>query len=281
MTGIEGVGRPGPLNAARRAPTRAGFVVLEHARSSHGVAAPAPAAQLSPMLALQERFIADAAHQLRTPLAGLRVHVERAQADPSRETVNDALDHILRLTQRATRTSGQLLALTRAQSPDHAGDPHGLLDLARMVPDLLALRVHEALAAGVDLGYEGPPTPVWVDGDRITLQELLDNLLDNALRYAGRNSMVTVGVADDEDSACLSVEDNGPGVPPAFLARLGERFFRVPGSNEEGTGLGLAIVQRIAERHRAQVRYIAGSEGGLRVEVRFPHARTARKDSDA
>jgi two-component system sensor histidine kinase TctE len=238
-------------------------------------------ARLRAMLTLQERFIADAAHQLRTPLAGLRVHVERAQADPSRETVNDALDHILRLTQRATRTSGQLLALTRAQSPDHAGDPHGLLDLTRLMPELLALRVHEALAAGVDLGYDGPAGPVWIDGDRITLQELLDNLLDNALRYAGRNSMVTVGVADDEDSACLSVEDNGPGVPPAFLARLGERFFRVPGCNEEGTGLGLAIVQRIAQRHRAQVRYMAGNEGGLRVEVRFPHARTARKDGDA
>lgn len=237
-------------------------------------------ARLRGMLALQERFIADAAHQLRTPLAGLRVHVERAQSDPSPETVNDALEHILRLTQRATRTSTQLLALTRAQAPETEG-AHTLLDLARFVPDMLALRVHDALAAGVDLGYDGPPQPVWIDGDRTTLQELLDNLIDNALRYAGRGSMVTAGVAEDERGACLTVEDNGPGVPPAFLARLGERFFRVPGSNEEGTGLGLAIVQRIAERHRAQVRYTAGAEGGLRVEVRFPPARTAKKDGDA
>lgn len=237
-------------------------------------------ARLRGMLALQERFIADAAHQLRTPLAGLRVHVERAQSDPSPETVKDALAHILRLTQRATRTSAQLLALTRAQSPEHE-DPHALLDLARLIPDMLALRVHEALAAGVDLGYDGPSHPVWIDGDRITLQELLDNLLDNALRYAGRGSMVTVGVASDERGACMSVEDNGPGVPPAFLARLGERFFRVPGSSEEGTGLGLAIVQRIAERHHAQVRYLSGSAGGLRVEVWFPPARTEKKDGDA
>lgn len=238
-------------------------------------------ARLRGMLALQERFIADAAHQLRTPLAGLRVHVERAQSDPSPETVKDALEHILRLTQRATRTSAQLLALTRAQAPETDGGAHTLVDLGRFVPDMLALRVHEALAAGVDLGYDGPSAPVWIDGDRTTLQELLDNLIDNALRYAGRGSMVTVGVSDDERGACLSVEDNGPGVPPAFLARLGERFFRVPGSNEEGTGLGLAIVQRIAERHRAHVRYTAGSEGGLRVEVRFPPARTAKKDGDA
>ncbi|RDJ00087.1 sensor histidine kinase [Dyella solisilvae] len=229
------------------------------------------------MLALQERFIADAAHQLKTPLAGLRVHVERAQADPSKETVDDALQHILRLTQRASRTSSQLLALTRAQSPD-MGDSstHCLLDLAQLVPELLGLRVHDAIAASVDLGYEGPAGPVWIDGDRISLQELLDNLIDNSLRYAGRNSIVTAGVSVVAGGACLSVEDNGPGVPPAFLERLGERFFRVPGITEEGTGLGLAIVQRIAERHHAQVHYLASSGGGLRVEIVFPSARTSK-----
>lgn len=232
------------------------------------------------MLALQERFIADAAHQLKTPLAGLRVHVERAQSDPSKETVSDALEHILRLTQRASRTSSQLIALTRAQSPELSDNgTQCLLDLAQVVPELLGLRVHDAIAAGVDLGYEGPADPVWIDGDRISLQEMLDNLIDNSLRYAGRNSIVTIGVALLANGACLSVEDNGPGVPPAFLERLGERFFRVPGITEEGTGLGLAIVQRIAERHRAQVHYLAGSSGGLRVEVVFPPARTSKTDS--
>ncbi len=234
-------------------------------------------ARLRSMLALHDRFIADAAHQLKTPLAGLRVHVERAQADPSKETVNDALQHILRLTQRATRTSTQLLALTRAQSPELSeASPQCLLDLAQLVPQLLGLRVHDAIAAGVDLGYEGPSGPAWIDGDRISLQELLDNLLDNTLRYAGRNSMVTVALAVVGNGVCLSVEDNGPGVPPAFLERLGERFFRVPGMTEEGTGLGLAIVQRIAERHHAQVHYLSGSNGGLRVEIVFPPARTSR-----
>ncbi|WP_233171573.1 sensor histidine kinase [Dyella sp. ASV21] len=229
------------------------------------------------MLALQERFIADAAHQLKTPLAGLRVHVERAQANPTPETVTDALQHILRLTQRASRTSSQLLALTRAQSPElNDSSPLCLLDLAQLVPDLLGMRVHDAIAAGVDLGYEGPEGHVWIDGDRISLQELLDNLIDNSLRYAGRDSVLTVSLAAQADGTCLAVEDNGPGVPPAFLERLGERFFRVPGITEEGTGLGLAIVQRIAERHHAQVRYLAGNSGGLRVEIVFPPARTSR-----
>lgn len=232
------------------------------------------------MLALQERFIADAAHQLKTPLAGLRVHVERAQADPSPETVSDALQHIVRLTQRASRASSQLLALTRAQSPEmNESEPHCLLDLAQLIPELLSVRVHDAIAAGVDLGYEGPSGPLWIDGDRISLQEMLDNLIDNSLRYAGRDSIVTVGVSTLADSACLSVEDNGPGVPPAFLERLGERFFRVPGVTEEGTGLGLAIVQRIAERHHAYVRFLSGTSGGLRVEIVFPPARTSKTSS--
>jgi two-component system sensor histidine kinase TctE len=232
------------------------------------------------MLALQERFIADAAHQLKTPLAGLRVHVERAQVDPSKETVADALQHILRLTRRASRTSSQLLALTRAQSPEPSETaPPVLLDLARLIPELLGVRVHDAIAAGVDLGYEGPPDPVWIDGDRLSLQEMLDNLIDNSLRYAGRHSIVTVGVSMLGEDPCISVEDNGPGVPPAFLERLGERFFRVPGVAEEGTGLGLAIVQRIAERHHAQVRFRNGGSGGLRVEVVFPPARTTKTPS--
>jgi len=236
-------------------------------------------ARLRGMLSLQERFIADAAHQLKTPLAGLRVHVERAQADPSKETVNDALQHILRLTQRASRTSSQLLALTRAQTTEST-EPGArrLLDLTQLVPELLGLRVHEAIAAGVDLGYEGPamPGPIWIDGDRISLQEMLDNLIDNSLRYGGRDSSVTVGVSMVPGGACLSVEDDGPGVPPAFLERLGERFFRVPGNTEEGTGLGLAIVQRIAERHHARVRYLRAVRGGLRVEIVFPPARTSK-----
>jgi two-component system, OmpR family, sensor histidine kinase TctE len=137
--------------------------------------------------------------------------------------------------------------------------------------------VHEALVAGVDLGYDGANDPVWIDGDRTTLQELLDNLLENCLRYAGRRSVVTVAVSLSNGRPSMSIEDNGPGVPPEFLARLGERFFRVPGSCEEGTGLGLAIVQRIAESHRAQVLFLLGNEGGLRVEVVFPPARTARR----
>jgi two-component system sensor histidine kinase TctE len=230
-------------------------------------------ARLRGMLSLQERFIADAAHQLRTPLAGLRVHAERAQKDRRPETLDDALGHIERLTGRATRTSGQLLALTRAQSQPNGSDALKPVDLSKLAPETVSARVHEALASGIDLGYEGSTQPLWVLADALTLQELLDNLIDNCLRYAGRGAIVTVAVnRAGANGVRLSVEDNGPGVPPAFLARLGERFFRVPGNAGDGTGLGLAIVRRIAERHRASVRHLSGSHGGLRVEVHFPLA---------
>ena len=229
--------------------------------------------RLRSMLALHDRFIADAAHQLRTPLAGLSLHVERALADPRPATVADALAHIHRLTQRAARTSSQLLALTRAQAAPVDAVERSLLDLSRLIPEAVSLRVHEALVAGVDLGYQGPRQPLCIIGDAACVHDLLDNLIDNSIRYAGRGSSVTVTLQPYADGGVsLSVEDDGPGVPPALLPRLSERFFRAPGSSEDGSGLGLAIVQRIAERHHAEVIYQLGEVRGLCVEVRFPAA---------
>jgi two-component system, OmpR family, sensor histidine kinase TctE len=229
--------------------------------------------RLRSMLDLHDRFIADAAHQLRTPLTGLNLHVERALADPRPETVADALGHVRRLTQRAARTSSQLLALMRAQAaPRDSGEPR-LIDLARLIPEAVTQRVHEAIREGIDLGYEGGALPLLVLADAASVHDVLDNLIDNAMRYAGRGSVITVQLqARDDGGASLSVEDNGPGVPPELMSRLSERFFRVAGSNEGGSGLGLAIVQSIARRHRAEVLYQAGSERGLRVEIRFPPA---------
>jgi two-component system, OmpR family, sensor histidine kinase TctE len=237
--------------------------------------------RLRSMLALHERFIADAAHQLRTPLAGLSVHAERAQASSDPETISDSLNHIQRLIQRANRTSTQLLALTRAQTIEHEAGDTEPLNLATVIPELVGLRVHEALAAGIDLGYDGPSGPLWIEGDRHRIQEMLDNLIDNGLRYAGRGSLMTVSLARDGNDICLAVEDNGPGVPPDWIERLGERFFRVPGSQEEGSGLGLAIVQRIAEWHDGKARYMAGSDSGLRVEIMLPAKQEPKKNGDA
>lgn len=227
--------------------------------------------RLRGMLALHDRFIADAAHQLRTPLAGLSLHVERALADPDPAAVRSALIHIRDLTRRTARTTTQLLSLTRAQSASSDTNAPSTLDLARLIPEAVAQRVHEALEAGVDLGYQCTEHTLSIRGHAASMLDLLDNLIDNAIRYAGRGSTVTVSLSRTASGgACLAVEDNGPGVPPELLPRLRERFFRAPGMQAEGSGLGLAIVQRIAERHHAEVVYQLAEEHGLRVEVRFP-----------
>lgn len=229
--------------------------------------------RLDRMLRQQQRFIADAAHQLRTPLAGLRLQAERALADPSPDTVREALAHVERLSAGTARAAGQLLALARAQAPDEALGAAVPVDLTRLVRDEVAARVPDAIAHGIDLGYRGPEHGVSIVGDSVLLREMLGNLLDNAMRYGGRGSAtVTVGVQPEPDGACvLSVMDSGPGVVPELLPRLGERFFRAVGNGHEGTGLGLAIVREIVERHGAELTFVNHAEPhGLRVEIRFP-----------
>jgi two-component system sensor histidine kinase TctE len=227
-------------------------------------------ARLRELLDLQERFIADAAHQLRTPLAGLRLQAERALADPRPESVREALVHVERLSAGAGRAAGQLLALARAQTSGEDDARADAVDLARLARDYVSERVPDALAARIDLGYEGPTQGAVVVGDAVMLREALVNLVDNALNYAGEHGTVTVSVVQELRTVTLAIEDSGPGVAEEWWPRLGERFFRPPGSRREGSGLGLAIVRRIADRHGAAVVFDRGRDGlGLRVTLRF------------
>jgi two-component system sensor histidine kinase TctE len=233
--------------------------------------------RLRELLDLQERFIADAAHQLRTPLAGLRLQAERALADPRPESVRDALIHVERLSAGAGRAAGQLLALARAQTSSEDDATRCAVDLARLARDYVGERVPDALHARIDLGYEGPVAGAEVSGDPVMLREVLVNLVDNALNYAGENGTVTIAVTREVRTIALAVEDAGPGVDAEWWPRLGERFFRPPGSRREGSGLGLAIVRRIAERHGAAVVFDRGRDGrGLCVTLRFPTVETRR-----
>lgn len=241
------------------------------------------------LVAIQERFVADAAHQLRTPLAGLAMHVERAASARSADDMQAALAQIQMLTTRVTRSATQLLALARAQAPQQGGATLSPLDLAQWLPAMVALRIPESLQAGVDLGYESPGhqagrnedadegAAIMINAERNALQELFDNLIDNALNNVPRGGTITVSLrtgSNPGEAARVAVEDDGPGVPDDTLARLGERFFRAPGAPDGGSGLGLAIVRRIADVHDAQVRFGRAALGGLRVELRFPHTRT-------
>ena len=229
--------------------------------------------RLDRMLRQQQRFIADAAHQLRTPLAGLRLQAERALADPRPETVREALAHVERLSAGTARAAGQLLAMARAQAPDESLGAAAPLDMARLVRDEVAARVPDALAKGIDLGYHGPEHGTTVIGDAVLLRELLGNLIDNASRYGARGgAVITVELQPAANGGCtIAVQDNGPGVAPELIPRLGERFFRAMGNGHEGTGLGLAIVREIAERHGAELSISNHNDPhGLRVEIRFP-----------
>lgn len=236
-------------------------------------------ARLRELLAVQERFIADAAHQLRTPLAGLRLQVERAMRYAQDPRAQEALQHIERLTDRTVRTSVQLLALTRA----HARPAEMIaLDLREVLPELVGQRVHDAIAEGIDLGLETTSEPAWITGDAHALQEALDNLIDNALRYTPRGGTVTVGLGvESRDWLQIRVDDDGPGVEASLLPRLGERFFRAPDAGEGGTGLGLAIVRRIVQKHGGSLNFERSALGGLGVRIRLPRLHvTAPRPSD-
>jgi two-component system, OmpR family, sensor histidine kinase TctE len=228
-------------------------------------------ARLRRLLDLQERFIADAAHQLRTPLAGLRLQAERALADPRPESVREALIHVERLSTGAGRAAGQLLALARTQANVDDDEPAAAVDLARLARDYVAESVPRALAANIDLGYAGPNADAMVSGDAVMLREALVNLVDNALSYVGASGNVTVEITRELRTVSIAVEDDGEGVSEEWWPRLGERFFRAPGTAREGSGLGLAIVRRIAERHHAALTFGRGQGNrGLRVSMRFP-----------
>ncbi len=226
--------------------------------------------RVASLVEMQERFVADAAHQLRTPLTGLSLQVERALSTTSEQDRRNALHHVQALVMRMTRNANQLLSLARAQVPAQGPTQLVPVDLASWLPVVVSSRIPEAIRAGVDLGYEAACTSAMVAADEHSLRELIDNLIDNAIAHVSRAGTITVGLlAVAAGQVAVTVDDDGPGVATADLPRLGERFFRAPGSADGGSGLGLAIVRRIADTHHARLVFDHSALGGLRVMVFF------------
>jgi two-component system sensor histidine kinase TctE len=208
--------------------------------------------RLSTALSMQRRFVADAAHQLRTPLAGLSAQTERALREQRFEDMRPALEHITASSKQLTRLVNQLLTLARSEPDSDPTREFARFDLAQLVRQTTVEWVPKALSRGIDLGYAGIDKPVFVQGDALLLEELLNNLIDNAIRYGREGGTATV-LLKAISTVAIEVEDDGPGIPQQDHERVFERFYRTSGSRGDGCGLGLAIVRQIAQVHDASV----------------------------
>lgn len=223
--------------------------------------------RLGQSLDTQRAFVADAAHELRSPLTALKLQLQllkRAGSDADRSAAAEALAAGI---DRAARLVEQLLTLARSE-PGAAATPLQPLDLSELVREAVADTVPLALARGTALELQAD-APVSVQGDRAALRALVRNLADNAVRYSPRGARVELRVAVEQGQPTLTVDDAGPGIPPAERERVFDRFYRRGLSEEPGTGLGLAIVRGVAQRHGARVTLGDAPLGGLRVTVSF------------
>ena len=209
--------------------------------------------RLSQTIDMQKRFIADAAHQMKTPLAGMRMQSELALRQLNPDEIHRSLEQLAKSSESATRLVNQLLALARAENQPHAGAALVELDLASVARETVQDWVQASFAHKIDLGYEQQDEPVLIAGNALMLRELLSNLIDNALRYTPPGGSVTVRLRYEEGLAVLEVEDTGPGIAPHERGHVFERFYRILGNSAPGSGLGLAIVREIAQQHGAEI----------------------------
>ena len=239
--------------------------------------------RLAAALEAHRRFLADAAHGLRSPIAAIGLQAELAARSRSGDALDTAHEELVRGTQRAARLVQQLLDFARLE-PGTTGEPPRGLDLAVLVRDVLSAHALLAEERGVDLGAD-MPAEVPLNGRESELRVLLANLVDNALRYAPPQSAVTVTIRRRPASAEIEVTDAGPGIPVAERERVFERFYRVEGDSTRGTGLGLSIARAIVERHHGTIRLGDAHPGarlpGLAVLIELPTDISAQRSSEA
>jgi two-component system sensor histidine kinase TctE len=227
--------------------------------------------RLSAALAAQQRFIADAAHQLRTPVAALKTQAELAvrqvrdgEAQATLQQLHTAADHAARLV-------NQLLTLARAEPGSHRSVMRERVNLAALARETTGEWVPRSLNRGIDLGFDDTSTDATISADPFLVRELLNNLIDNAINYTPAGGHITVRVTTDDDKPSLEVEDNGCGIHKDEREQVFERFYRSAGGSPEGCGLGLAIVREIAQGHGATATILSGANHrGTRVVIAFP-----------
>jgi two-component system, OmpR family, sensor histidine kinase TctE len=219
----------------------------------------------------QRRFVANAAHQLRTPLAGLKTQTELAMRQENMVELQRILKQVNRSASNVTRLVNQLLSLAKLEPAGASSLRQSAIDLNLVVKEATRDLVPYALENNIDLGFEDAAKPALITADSWSIRELITNLVDNAIRYCQAGGTVTVKVKCG-DLVELSVEDDGPGIPYTEREHVFERFYRLLGNNVAGSGLGLAIVKEIAQSHNASVSIGTGSNGkGTLVAVVFPN----------
>ena len=226
--------------------------------------------RLDHVMTLQSRFIADAAHQLKTPVAALQTQLELAVRETNPRHLRESLHAMEAGLDRLSRLVSQLLALARNEPEAANSAILKPLDLNALAFAATSAWVPEALKKQIDLGFEGCAGRAWIAADSERIQELLDNLLDNAIRYSRNGGQVTVRVTA-LPCPTVHVSDDGPAIPPEERQRVFERFQRLLGSPGDGSGLGLAIAQEIARFHGAEIQLRDDADGiGNTFSVLFP-----------
>jgi len=228
----------------------------------------------------QHRFVANAAHQLRTPLAGLKTQVELSLRAMNKDELAVVLKQVNRSVDNMTRLVNQLLSLAKLEPASAWLVKQSEIDLNPVIKEATSDLVPWAVDKEIDLGFEGCDIPAIIAGDKSSIRELVTNLVDNAIRYTQPGGKVTVKLAvnsganeqaADKRVVDLLVEDDGPGIPVTERDKVFERFYRVLGNNVPGSGLGLAIVKEIVQAHDAKILIYSGEGGkGTIANVRFP-----------
>ncbi|GGI80630.1 ATP-binding protein [Legionella impletisoli] len=219
----------------------------------------------------EKRFAADAAHELRTPLAALKAQAQVALNTQDIEEKNVALQKLIASVNRSTHIVQQLLTMSKLVP--EAATIHDLdkVNLGKIAREVLAMLAPAAVEKNIELEFKEEPSVPEFKGNPTAISILIRNLVDNAIRYSKENSFVTVRVYSEPNEIILEVQDNGPGIPDELRSRVFERFFRVLGNKSPGSGLGLAIVQQITALHNGRVILSTPPEGtGLIVKVYFP-----------
>lgn len=233
--------------------------------------------RLSASIETQQRFVANAAHQLKTPLAGIRTQCELALREQDPDQIKASLEQLITGSQRATRLVNQLLMLARAESLDSlhtkTSEPVNLVTLAE---ECTMQWVNTAIERNIDLGFDSNGESIYVFGNHTMLTELLNNLIDNALLYTPAKGQVTVGTFADSEHVYLEVKDTGPGIPISEQEKVFDRFYRILGQTAEGSGLGLAIVREITEHHKGTIAFMPPgnhtdpTSAGTRLRISLP-----------